>query len=63
MESKMTNWNLKSLIVERFGTQADFAMKIKRQQSFVSEVISGRRQLSEKEKKLWAEEIKRESKK
>ena len=53
----MTNWNLKSLIGERFGSQADFAMRIKKQQSFVSEVIRGRRQLSEEEQKIWAEEL------
>ena len=53
----MTNWNLKSLIVEKFGTQADFAIKVGRQQSFISEVLRGRKKLSEEEQKVWAEHL------
>ena len=47
------NWKLKSQIVWKFGTQADFAVKVKKAQSFVSEVVRGRRKLSLDEKRKW----------
>jgi hypothetical protein len=53
----MINWELKHRIVEGFGRQADFALKIGRTQSAVSEVIHGRRQLSLAEQKRWAKEL------
>jgi len=51
----MINWRLKKLIVERCGSQVDFSMKIGRSQSYVSEIIRGRRPLSNEEKASWAQ--------
>lgn len=48
------NWTLKAKIVERFGTQSDFAMAIKGHESDVSRVIRGRRTLNEEERQRWA---------
>ena len=53
----MINWQLKYQIIERFRTQGDFAAKVGRTQSAVSEVIHGRKQLSLVEKKRWAKEL------
>lgn len=51
------NWKLKYEILERFGTQGDFALKVCRAQSAVSEVIHGRKQLSLEEQRRWAKEL------
>ena len=48
------NKKLKARIVERFGTQADFAQEIGEYQTVVSEVIRGRRQLSDYKELEWA---------
>jgi hypothetical protein len=48
------NKRLKSKIVLKFGTQADFAQAISEYQTIVSEVIRGRRQLSDHKELLWA---------
>lgn len=48
------NWKLKTKIVERFGTQSDFAMAIKGHEADVSRVIRGRRTLNEVERQRWA---------
>jgi transcriptional regulator with XRE-family HTH domain len=53
----MINWRLKKLIVERCGSQVDFSMKIGRSQSYVSEIIRGRRPFSDKEKASWAQAL------
>lgn len=52
--SSNPNWLLKSLITARYGTQADFAQEIGRVQSFVSEVVRGRRELNAQERQRWA---------
>ncbi|HIJ75225.1 MAG TPA: helix-turn-helix transcriptional regulator [Deltaproteobacteria bacterium] len=51
----MVNRNLKLAILKRFECQADFAAAARIQQSKVSEVIRGRRQLTEQEKLKWAQ--------
>lgn len=48
------NWKLKTRIVERFGTQSDFAMAIKGHEADVSRVVRGRRTLNESERQRWA---------
>ena len=53
----MINWGLKKLIVERCGSQVDFSMKIARSQSHVSEIVRGRRPLSDEEKEIWAKAL------
>ena len=53
----MINWKLKKLIVERCGSQVDFSMKIGRSQSYVSEIIRGRRLFSDEERASWAQAL------
>ena len=48
------NKKLKSKIVLKFGTQTDFAQAIGEYQTVVSEVIRGRRQLSDHKELEWA---------
>lgn len=48
------NWPLKTTIIERFGTQADFAHAIHGAEAVVSKVVRDRRTLSTEEKKRWA---------
>jgi plasmid maintenance system antidote protein VapI len=52
------NRKLKGKIVERFGCQADFAQMAKVDESVVSRVIHGRRNLPEDEKARWAKILK-----
>jgi hypothetical protein len=52
------NKRLKGRIVEIFGCQADFAQKAKVDESLVSRVIRGRRDLPEDEKDRWAKILK-----
>jgi plasmid maintenance system antidote protein VapI len=51
------NWPLRTKIVEKFGTQADFAHAIKSAEAVVSKVIRGRRVLAEEERKRWADAL------
>jgi plasmid maintenance system antidote protein VapI len=53
----MINWELKHQIIERFRRQADFAAKVGRTQSAISEVIHGRKQISPKEERRWAKAL------
>lgn len=48
------NKKLKAKIVEKFGTQFDFSKAINEHESNVSRVVRGRRELNEKDKKVWA---------
>ena len=48
---------LKAKIIEKFGTQADFAMEIKETESLVSRVIRGRRELPLEKQKMWADAL------
>lgn len=49
------NKPLKARIIEVFGTQADFAEAIEDHESNISRVIRGRKALSKKEQKHWAD--------
>ena len=48
------NLNLKSRIVLKHGTQADFAQKLDIDEALVSRVIRGRRQLDPEKQRKWA---------
>ena len=48
------NKKLKSRIIEKYGTQADFAQAMKMDESIVSRVVRGRRTLQPATKKAWA---------
>jgi hypothetical protein len=50
--------NLRLLIVQRFDSQANFALVIGEQEAFVSRVLNGRRYLKPAEKELWAQVLK-----
>ena len=49
------NLQLKITIIEKFGTQADFAMAVGAREDVVSRVVRGRRKLNEAEKKHWGQ--------
>ena len=51
------NRRLKAKIVERFGTQADFAQALGVDEALVSRVVRGRRSLSTENKKLWMRKL------
>jgi antitoxin component HigA of HigAB toxin-antitoxin module len=45
--------NLKIEIIKRFSTQSDFALKIGDHESKVSQVLHGRRRLTEEDARRW----------
>lgn len=51
------NKKLKLKIIERFGTQADFAQEIEVDESVVSRVLRGRRRLGSGEQRRWAKTL------
>ena len=51
----MTNTLLKSEIIRRFGSQIKFAEAVGTNELAVSNVIHGRKRLSENEKAVWVE--------
>lgn len=48
---------LRVAIVTKFGTQADFAAELKTHKTVVSEVVCGRRNLSDVQKNKWAKKL------
>lgn len=48
------NIKLKIKILEKFGTQADFAMAVKAHESDVSRVMRERRTITPESQKIWA---------
>jgi plasmid maintenance system antidote protein VapI len=48
---------LKAKIVERFGTQADFAEAIDTDETIISRIIRGRRQLDTVKQLIWAKAL------
>ena len=48
---------LKAKIIEKFGTQADFAQAIKTEEAIVSRVVRGRRILNSETKQIWADAL------
>ena len=51
------NTKLRLKIVERFGSQAEFSTQIPEDETVISRVILGRRELSDEKKKVWAEAL------
>lgn len=51
------NSALRVAIITKFGTQADFAGELKTHKTVVSEVVNGRRNLSETQKSKWAKKL------
>ena len=51
------NLRLKIKIIEKFGSQADFAMKMKVDESVVSRIVRGRRVLKPEDVARWSEEL------
>jgi hypothetical protein len=51
------NFSLKAKIVEKYGTQTDFAKALRIDESVVSRVIRYRRELCSDEKKKWANSL------
>ena len=49
------NRKLKARIIEKFGTQADFAQAVKIDETVVSRVVRGRRILQPKIQAQWAD--------
>jgi len=52
------NKKLKAKIVEAFGSQADFAQKIRVDESVISRVVRGRRTLSPEDQAKWVKVLK-----
>jgi plasmid maintenance system antidote protein VapI len=48
---------LKAKIVERYGTQADFAEVINTDETIISRIIRGRRQLDSEKQLIWAKAL------
>ena len=51
------NRKLKAKIVEKYGTQADFAQENNLDESIVSRIIRGRRTLDAEGQKMWADAL------
>ena len=52
------NRKLKARIIERYGTQADFAQAVNVDEAFVSRVVRGRRVLKPEVRILWGKALK-----
>lgn len=50
-------YQMKSKIIENFGTQSDFAEHLGLSESMVSKIIRGRRKISPEQQKRWAREL------
>ncbi len=51
------NLKLKAKIVEKYGTQADFAPVINTDESLISKIIRGRRKLDTEMQFVWAKAL------
>jgi len=51
------NKQLKARIIERFGSQADFAERVMVDESKVSRIIRGRRSLSPEDVRRWSKAL------
>ena len=51
------NRKLKTIIYEKFGSQAEFSMVVKEDESTISRVIRGRRKLNDEQMKNWAKAL------
>jgi plasmid maintenance system antidote protein VapI len=53
----MENRVLKARIVERYGSQANFSAATKIDESVISRIIKGRRELTPEQKLAWADRL------
>jgi len=53
----MINLELKAQIVRKFKTQREFADTMELDETLVSSVVRGRRQISQKQQKRWAKAL------
>jgi plasmid maintenance system antidote protein VapI len=53
----MVKKNLKLAILKKYDCQGDFAQELQVPESKVSQVLRGRRQLTEQEKQRWAQAL------
>jgi hypothetical protein len=51
------NKKLKAKIIERYGTQADFAEAIDTDETIISRVVRGRRKLKPSFQRIWADAL------
>jgi plasmid maintenance system antidote protein VapI len=51
------NKKLKAKIIEKFGTQAEFAQAIKTDETIISRIIRGRRTLDSDKQFIWAKAL------
>ena len=51
------NKKLKAKIIEKYGTQADFAQAIKTDETIISRIIRGRRTLNPEVQLVWAKAL------
>ena len=51
------NFKLRGRIISTYGTQADFAQTVKEDETVVSRIIRGRRNLDQKRQKVWAKAL------
>lgn len=54
----MLNFDLKLKILQEFHSQSDFALFLKANESIISKVVRGRREISDSEKRRWAKALK-----
>ena len=54
----MINKKLKAAIIMKYGSQVDFALAVGIDETFVSKIIRGRRQLTSDQQKQWAKALK-----
>ncbi len=52
------NKKLKAKIIEKFGSQADFAQEIQVDESIISRIVRGRRVLSPEDQAKWLKVLK-----
>ena len=50
----LMNLKLKIKILEKFGSQADFAQKLNIDETVISRIVRGRKDLPDDKKRLWA---------
>ena len=51
------NLKLKAKIIEKYGTQADFAPVIDTDESLISKIVRGRRKLNTEKQLVWAKAL------
>jgi plasmid maintenance system antidote protein VapI len=57
MHNKRMNKKLKAAIIMKYGSQADFAEVIDTDETIISRIIRGRRQLDSEKRFIWAKAL------